>query len=127
MNLAVDRDVAAMHSRMSRAALHAPAQGHAQTRIAERSAKRRQFGHIQALYDVGPAPATYLLKRGQFETPGPEVEPGFLSVLCDADREAVASQPHSNGPDSGLDSGAGRLRPLAHATRIRVPPASWPA
>ncbi len=41
-NLAVDRDVAAMHSRMSRAALHAPAQGHAQT--ADRRAPRPNGG-----------------------------------------------------------------------------------
>ena len=99
-NLAVERDVAAIHSRMSEPHCTPQLKATLKQRIAERSAKRRQFGHIQALYDVGPAPATYLLKRGQFETPGPEVEPGFLSVLCDADREAVA-QPHSNGPDSG--------------------------
>ena len=99
-NRTVDRDVAAIHSRMSEPHCTPQLKATLKQRIAERSAKRRQFGHIQALYDVGPAPATYLLKRGQFETPGPEVEPGFLSVLCDADREAVAA-PHSNGPDSG--------------------------
>ncbi len=99
-NLAVDRDLAAMHNRMSEPHCTPELKAKLKQRIAERSAARRQFGHIQALYDVGPAPATYLLKRGQFENPGPEVEPGFLSVLCDADREAVA-QPHANGPDSG--------------------------
>jgi Protein of unknown function (DUF1553)/Protein of unknown function (DUF1549) len=99
-NLAVDRDVAAIHSRMSEPHCTPQLKATLKQRIAERSAARRQYGHIQALYDVGPAPATYLLKRGQFETPGPEVEPGFLSVLCDADREAVAAA-HSNGPDSG--------------------------
>jgi len=99
-NLAVDRDVAAIHSRMSEPHCTPQLKATLKQRIAERSAKRRQFGHIQALYDVGPAPATYLLKRGQFETPGPEVEPGFLSVLCDAYREAVA-QPHANDTDSG--------------------------
>jgi hypothetical protein len=40
-------------------------------------------GKLQALYDVGPPPPTYLLKRGNFETPGEEVKPGFLSVLTD--------------------------------------------
>ncbi len=99
-NLAVDRDLAAMHNRMSEPHCTPQLKAKLKQRIAERSAARRQFGHIQALYDVGPAPATYLLKRGQFENPGPEVEPGFLSVLCDADREAVA-QPRANGPDSG--------------------------
>jgi uncharacterized protein DUF1553/uncharacterized protein DUF1549 len=99
-NLAVDRDVAAIHGRMSEPHCTPQLKATLKQRIAERSAARRQYGHIQALYDVGPAPATYLLKRGQFETPGLEVEPGFLSVLCDADREAVA-QPHANGTDSG--------------------------
>jgi hypothetical protein len=99
-NLAVDRDVAAMQSRMSQPHCTPQLKATLKKKIAERSAARRQFGHIQALYDVGPAPATYLLKRGQFENPGPEVQPGFLSVLCDRDREAVA-QAHSNGPDSG--------------------------
>jgi hypothetical protein len=99
-NRTVDRDVAAIHSRMSEPHCTPQLKATLKQRIAERSAARRQFGHIQALYDVGPAPATYLLKRGQLETPGPEVEPGFLSVLCDADRESVAAA-HSNGPDSG--------------------------
>ena len=30
-----------------------------------------------------PAPATYLLRRGNHDTPGNEVSPGFLSVLCE--------------------------------------------
>jgi hypothetical protein len=46
-------------------------------------AELRSYGKIQAFYDVGPPPPTYLLRRGNFETPGPEVEPGFLSVLND--------------------------------------------
>jgi hypothetical protein len=41
------------------------------------------YGKIQACYDVGPPPPTYLFRRGNFETPGPEVEPGFLSVLSE--------------------------------------------
>jgi hypothetical protein len=45
---------------------------------------RRTYPKIQALYDVGPPPATHLLVRGNYETPGPEVQPGFLKVLCDA-------------------------------------------
>jgi hypothetical protein len=49
--------------------------------IAELSAKRRSFGAIQAVYDVGPPPPTFLLKRGNYETPGAEVTPGFLEVF----------------------------------------------
>jgi hypothetical protein len=37
-----------------------------------------------ALTDVGPvAPATHLLKRGDWRHPGPEVAPGFLSAIDD--------------------------------------------
>jgi mono/diheme cytochrome c family protein len=56
--------------------------------ITAAKARRRSFGKIQALWDVGPPPPTFLLKRGNFETPGTEVAPGFLSVLTE---EADAS------------------------------------
>ena len=52
--------------------------------IAVVNSQRRSFGKIQALFDLGPPPATQLLLRGNHETPGPEVQPGFLSVLSDA-------------------------------------------
>jgi hypothetical protein len=45
--------------------------------------KRRSYGHIQAVYDVGPPPQSYLFRRGGFENPVAEVEPGFLSILAD--------------------------------------------
>jgi hypothetical protein len=56
--------------------------------VAEREAKigglnamRRSYGKIQALWDVGPAPAAYLYRRGGFEFPGAPVQPGFPAVL----------------------------------------------
>jgi hypothetical protein len=101
VNLAVDRDVATMQIRMSEPKCTPKLKAQLRRRIAQRTAERRQFGRIQALYDVGPAPPTYLLKRGQFETPGPEVRPGFLSVLCDSERDAVVRPAGENGPDSG--------------------------
>jgi hypothetical protein len=101
LNAAVDRDLAAIQGRMSAPACTPEQKATLKRRMAERTAERRQFGRIQALYDVGPAPATHLLARGQFETPGPEVQPGFLSVLCDSERAALVAQPGSNGADSG--------------------------
>ncbi len=59
--------------------------------IADLSGRRRSFGKIQALFDVGPPPVTRRLVRGNYETPGAEVEPGFLRVLCDADASPLAS------------------------------------
>jgi hypothetical protein len=55
---------------------------------ADLKARRRSWGKIQALYDVGLPPPTHLLKRGNHETPGREVEPAFLKVLSD-DQNAV--------------------------------------
>ena len=52
-------------------------------KMARLKAELRSYGKIQAFYDVGPPPPTYLFRRGNFETPGPEVDPGFLSVLND--------------------------------------------
>lgn len=46
--------------------------------------KRRSYGHLQALYDVGPPPPSYLFRRGDLESPAGEVQPGFLSVLTDS-------------------------------------------
>jgi hypothetical protein len=57
-------------------------------KIAPLKAELRPYGKIQAFYDVGPPSPTYLLRRGNFETPGPEVEPGFLSVLTDPEAPA---------------------------------------
>jgi hypothetical protein len=57
-------------------------------------------GRIQAMYDVGPPPVTRLLKRGQHETPGEVVEPGFLSVLCDSAEDAVIRESAMIGSDS---------------------------
>src|SRR5262249_53233952 len=67
------------------------------SRIAALKSGRRVPAKIQALYDVGPPPPTYFLKRGNFETPGEEVEPGFLSVLCDG----VQPKPIPIGQSSG--------------------------
>jgi len=56
-----------------------------QTQIAASNAQKRSWGKLQATWDVGPPPETFLLRRGDHETPGAEVEPGFPSVLCDDD------------------------------------------
>jgi hypothetical protein len=62
-------------------------------RIAAAEAQRRKTGRIQALYDVGPPPSTHLLVRGNFETPGPEVQPGFLHALCNSPSESSRTNP----------------------------------
>jgi hypothetical protein len=61
------------------------------TRIAAAESKRRRWGRIQALYDVGPPRPTHLLLRGSEESPGMEVPAGFLRVLSGNDAAALAS------------------------------------
>jgi len=80
--------------------------------------QKRSFGRIQALVDVGPPLPTHLLRRGNYETPGPDVEPGFLSVLCDPsppaqqDRSASGGREPPDGTDESPESGGSRP-PLA--------------
>ncbi|MDA0658645.1 MAG: PSD1 and planctomycete cytochrome C domain-containing protein [Planctomycetota bacterium] len=46
---------------------------------------RRSYGILQAVYDVGAPPPTYILHRGDHESPAGQVEPGFLAALSNAE------------------------------------------
>ena len=61
----------------------------AEKEIASLESKRRKWQRIQALFDVGEIPTTFVLKRGEHALPSRPVKPGFLSVLCDNPRQAV--------------------------------------
>jgi hypothetical protein len=82
-------------------------QGDLTGQIAAANRRRRSFDRIQALYDVGPPPPTYLLKRGNHDTPGAEVQPGFLSVLNDSSTGVaeVSATSATNPRPAGLTSG----------------------
>jgi hypothetical protein len=69
--------------------------------IATLNSGRRSWGTIQAVYDVGPPPATYLLRRGNLDRPGPEVAPGFLQVLAETDAKATIAGPPLHQHASG--------------------------
>ncbi|MGD9723244.1 MAG: PSD1 and planctomycete cytochrome C domain-containing protein [Pirellulales bacterium] len=60
-------------------------------RIAELEQTRRSWGTIQAAYEIGPTPVTRLLRRGNYQTPGAPVQPGFLAVLCAPEGGASSS------------------------------------
>jgi hypothetical protein len=70
-------------------------------KIAATASGRRKWDKIQALYDVGNAPPTYLLVRGNEQTPGQEVAPGFLRVLCGSEVDALAKEPAHFAGTSG--------------------------
>jgi len=62
---------------------------------------RRSYGKIQALWDMGPKPKVHLLYRGDIETPGPEVQPGFLSVLCSSTANKFERPTETQSSSSG--------------------------
>ncbi len=100
-NADVDRDVSRIRKQMAESGCSPAIKAKLMRLAAERSAQRRNVGRIQALYDVGAAPVTHLLKRGQYETPGDEVAPGFLSVLRDSPDEAAIRDKPASDSDSG--------------------------
>lgn len=55
-----------------------------QSQIGVLNGRRRSYGKLQALWDIGPPPQTQLLKRGNHLTPGRTVNPGVLSVLSES-------------------------------------------
>ena len=98
-------------------------------RVAELNASRRSHGLIHAVYDVGSPPATYLLRRGNYETPGPEVKPGFLNALSIPDETPDIHSAEARGATSGrrlalarwltkADTPAGDVTDLIHRRKV---------
>ena len=83
------------------------------SRIAALERHRRTYGTLQATVDTGPPPPTYFLIRGNYLTPGPEVEPGMPAVLTDPGGEALQFENGAAGRSSG--------RRLALARRLTEP------
>ena len=69
--------------------------------VAALNARKQSYGKIQALYEDDSPPLTRLLKRGNHETPGPVVSPGFLSALCDSPLQANVDLPTPGARSSG--------------------------
>ena len=93
------------------------------------NARRKTYGTIQAVYDVGPPPPAYLLRRGDYRNPGVQVEPGFLSVLAEPGQPLGIPALKAKGKTSGRrlafakwlthgDSPAGGLVARVMASRI---------
>ncbi len=62
---------------------------------------RRSYEKIQALWDTGPPPAMRLLQRGVLASPGPKVEPGFLTVLSAPGKSEFVRPADAKGQTSG--------------------------
>ena len=73
-------------------------------RIAEFNTTKRSYGKIQALWDLGPPPRTYLARRGDFQTPGANVTAGVPAVLDDPARPFELPAPAPGSPVNGYRS-----------------------
>jgi cytochrome c553 len=72
-----------------------------QEKIATLQGWRRSYGKIQALWDTGSPPKMHLLRRGNLETPGAPVSPGFFSVLAKPGCADAIRPSGSQGNSSG--------------------------
>lgn len=72
-----------------------------QKQMNDLKAQKRNWENWQVVYDVGAATPTKLLKRGNHETPGQEVTPAGLSVLCSTGSAAEFRPAGEVGPTSG--------------------------
>jgi hypothetical protein len=94
--------------------------------IASAGASRKSYGKIQALYDVGPAPATRFLIGGNYETPGSEIAPGIVQVLADANAAPLLATESTHAGTSGRRLAFARWltapdsRPAGLASRVMV-------
>ena len=62
---------------------------------------RRSYGKIDGLWDLGKTPRIHLLRRGNYETPGAEVQPGFFSVLSAPGKADAVRPAETQGETSG--------------------------
>ena len=65
--------------------------------IGQLESRREAYGKIQAMYEPGPAPPSYFLRRGNIETPIEEVQPGYLQVLSESGKSVATSVPSASG------------------------------
>jgi len=67
-------------------------------------ARKRTPQKIQAIFDIGIPPATHLLQRGNYETPGPEVAAAVPAVLAETlqSREVGGDREGSSGRRLGV-------------------------
>jgi len=78
---------------------------------------RRELHPIRALWDGDDLPAIRLLQRGSVEAPGPQVTPGYLSVMCPPGNDCTAQpSPNRAGATTGY-----RLALAEHLTSPNHP------
>lgn len=69
--------------------------------IGSLQSSKKSYNKLVALWESGPRPVNYLFRRGNYETPGPVVKPGVLSVLDDRDDPFPVVTSAADRPSSG--------------------------
>jgi mono/diheme cytochrome c family protein len=80
----------------------APTVERLETQIRTWTGYRKKLDVVQAVWDFGDPPAIRLLQRGSAESPGPRVQPGFLTVATAPDKLDATRPPETKGKTSGM-------------------------
>ncbi len=89
--------------------------------IANVASTKQDYGKIQALWDLGPPPPSYLFRRGNYSTPGPQVTAAVPVVLDDPDDPFVIPKPQPGSSSSGYRTALARwLTKSDHPLTARV-------
>ncbi|MEE3371403.1 MAG: PSD1 and planctomycete cytochrome C domain-containing protein [Planctomycetota bacterium] len=93
-----------------------------ESRSRQLTASKRSPGEkIEAVWDVGPPPPQYLLRRGEFTDPGSAVTPGVPAILDSPAKPFVLPQPVPGSHNSGYRTAFARwLTDPAHPLTGRV-------
>ena len=79
-----------------------PAVDRLETQIKTWTGYKKKLDVVQAVWDVGEPPAMRLLQRGSAESPGPKVQPGFLTVTTAPDKLNATRPAETQGKTSGM-------------------------
>lgn len=90
--------------------------GDLKNQISTLQEKRRSYGKIQALWDVGSAPASRVLRRGNVNAPGVLVQAGFPEILQPPGGSMTVTTAEAQGETTGL-----RLTLARWLTRVDHP------
>jgi hypothetical protein len=116
-NAEVDRKVAELKKQLAAPGLSASLN----QQITALTASKRSYGKIQALWDLGPPPRTFLYRRGDYQMPGAEVRPTVPAVLDDPAQPFVLPVPPRGSPTNGYRTALARwLTRPEHPLTARV-------
>jgi hypothetical protein len=76
--------------------------------MSELSHSKATYGVIQAFWDVGPPPPSYIHRRGNYQTPGAAIRPGVFAVLDDPANPFELPQPAAGSAVNGYRTALAR-------------------